>query len=169
MSNGMGACAQCARGTNQSYPDQLACLFPKNLPPPRSRGFTLLELLVVLVILGLLVGYVGPRYFAQIDKSKTKVAGFQISELGKALNEYRIDTGNYPTTEQGLAALDAAPASEAKWRGPYLSHPVPMDPWSHPYQYRQPGQHGEYDLYSLGHDGQPGGSGDDADIGNWQQ
>ncbi len=134
-----------------------------------SQGFTLLELLVVLVIIGLLVGYVGPRYFAQIGKSKVKVARLQINQLGKALDDYRIDTGHYPTTEQGLAALNAAPPGEDKWQGPYLRHPVPLDPWGHPYVYRQPGQHGSYDLYSLGRDGQPGGTGEDADIGNWQQ
>ncbi len=131
------------------------------------RGFTLLELLVVLVIIGLLVGYVGPRYFAQLGKSKIKVTQLQISEFGKALDDYRIDVGHYPTTQQGLAALTAAPAAEPKWDGPYLRHAVPMDPWDHPYQYREPGQHGAYDLYSDGPTGQPGGTGKNAEIGNW--
>lgn len=135
---------------------------------PISHGFTLLELLVVLVIIGLLVGYVGPRYFAQIGKSQVKVTRLQISELGKALDDYRIDTGHLPTAEQGLAALDVMPATEPKWQGPYLRFPVPLDPWGHPYLYRQPGEHSAYDLYSLGRDGQPGGTGEDADIGNWQ-
>jgi general secretion pathway protein G len=133
----------------------------------RSSGFTLLELLVVLVIIGLLVGYVGPRYFAQLGKSKVKITQLQIAEFGKALDDYRIDVGHYPTTQQGLAALITVPAGETKWDGPYLRHAVPLDPWGHPYQYRQPGQHGPYDLYSDGRTGQPGGTGKNAEIGNW--
>ncbi|HTY98529.1 MAG TPA: type II secretion system major pseudopilin GspG [Rhodocyclaceae bacterium] len=132
-----------------------------------SAGFTLLELLVVMVIIGLLAGYVGPKYFAQIGKSEVKTARAQIDALEKALDQYRLDVGHYPSTEQGLAALMAKPAEEAKWDGPYLKKAVPMDPWGHPYQYKQPGEHGEYDLLSLGKDGQPGGSGEAADITNW--
>jgi general secretion pathway protein G len=131
-------------------------------------GFTLLELLVVMVIIGLLVGYVGPRYFAQIGKSETKVARAQIDALEKALDQYRLDTGHYPTSEQGLAALNARPSNEARWDGPYLKKEVPPDPWGKPYMYRQPGEHGEFDLFSNGKDGQPGGSGDAADVMNWQ-
>jgi general secretion pathway protein G len=131
-------------------------------------GFTLLELLVVMVIIGLLVGYVGPRYFAQIGKSETKVARAQIDALEKALDQYRLDTGHYPTTEQGLAALNTRPSNEARWDGPYLKKEVPPDPWGKPYIYRQPGEHGEFDLFSNGKDGQPGGSGDAADVMNWQ-
>jgi len=133
----------------------------------RQSGFTLLELLVVLVILGLLAGYVAPKYFAQIGKSEVKTAKAQIDGLEKALDQYRIDTGHYPSTEQGLAALDAKPADEARWDGPYLKKKVPNDPWGKPYQYRTPGEHGELDLFSLGRDGAPGGSGQDADINNW--
>ena len=120
-----------------------------------------------MVIIGLLAGYVGPKYFAQIGKSEVKTARAQIDALEKALDQYRLDVGHYPSTEQGLAALMAKPAEEAKWDGPYLKKAVPMDPWGHPYQYKQPGEHGEYDLLSLGKDGQPGGSGEAADITNW--
>ncbi len=130
-------------------------------------GFTLLELLVVMVIIGLLVGYVGPKYFAQIGKSEVKTTRSQIDALGKALDQYRLDTGHYPTTEQGLAALNAAPAGEAKWGGPYLQKNLPDDPWGKPYQYKAPGEHGEYDLWSFGKDAQPGGSDESADIVNW--
>jgi general secretion pathway protein G len=134
----------------------------------RHYGFTLLELLVVMVIIGLLVGYVGPRYFAQIGKSETKAARAQIDALEKALDQYRLDTGHYPTSEQGLAALNNRPSNEARWDGPYLKKEVPPDPWGKSYMYRQPGEHGEFDLFSYGKDGQPGGSGDAADVMNWQ-
>jgi general secretion pathway protein G len=134
----------------------------------RHYGFTLLELLVVMVIIGLLVGYVGPRYFAQIGKSETKAARAQIDALEKALDQYRLDTGHYPTSEQGLAALNNRPSKEARWDGPYLKKEVPPDPWGKSYMYRQPGEHGEFDLFSYGKDGQPGGSGDAADVMNWQ-
>lgn len=140
------------------------------LPIPnlnRNAGFTLLELLVVLVILGLLAGYVAPKYFAQVGKSEVKVAQAQIGALEKALDQYRIDTGRYPSNEQGLAALNAKPADEAKWDGPYLKKTVPNDPWGKPYQYKMPGEHSEVDIYSFGRDGAAGGSDDNADIGNW--
>jgi len=130
-------------------------------------GFTLLELLVVMVIIGLLAAYVGPKYFQQIGKSETKTAAAQIDALGKALDQYRLDVGHYPTTEQGLAALFTSPASEPKWDGPYLKKNVPLDPWGKHYMYKQPGEHGEYDLLSYGKDGQPGGTGESADITNW--
>ncbi len=135
--------------------------------PKSAAGFTLLELLVVMVIIGLLAGYVAPRFFAQVGKSEVKVAKAQMDALEKALDQYRLDTGHYPGTEQGLAALNEKPAGEAKWAGPYLKKAVPPDPWGRPYQYKQPGEHGEYDLLSWGKDGRPGGSGEDADIGNW--
>jgi general secretion pathway protein G len=131
------------------------------------RGFTLLELLVVMVIIGLLAGYVGPKLFAQIGKSEVKATKAQLDGLQKSLDQFRIDTGHYPSTEQGLAALLVKPADEEKWSGPYLSKAVPPDPWGRPYQYRSPGQHGEYDLQSYGKDGQPGGDGENADIVSW--
>lgn len=130
-------------------------------------GFTLLELLVVMVIIGLLVGYVGPKYFAQIGKSEIKAAKAQIDALGKSLDQFRLDTGHYPTTEQGLNALVTKPANESKWDGPYLTKAVPADPWGRPYLYKNPGEHGDYDLLSYGKDGQAGGTGEAADIVNW--
>ena len=131
----------------------------------RHLGFTLLELLVVIVIIGLLAGYVAPRYFAQVGKSEVQVARAQIDALEKSLDQYRLDTRRYPSTEEGLTALFAKPSAEAGWNGPYLKKAVPNDPWGHPYVYRAPGQKGEFDLYSYGRDGKPGGSGDDADVG----
>jgi general secretion pathway protein G len=134
----------------------------------RNRaGFTLLELLVVMVILGLLVGYVAPRYFSQVGKSEIKATQAQIGAFEKALDTYRLDVGRYPSTEQGLAVLVNRPENEPKWNGPYLQKAVPSDPWGKAYQYKSPGEHGEYDLYSFGKDGQPGGSGEAADITNW--
>ncbi|WP_431100488.1 type II secretion system major pseudopilin GspG [Roseateles chitinivorans] len=134
-------------------------------PVSRHRGFTLLELLVVIVIIGLLAAYVGPRYFSQIGKSERGVAKAQIDGLAKALDAYRLDTGRYPASEQGLNALYTAPGDEPKWAGPYLQKAVPADPWGHAYVYRSPGQgNTDFDLLSLGKDGQPGGEGEAADI-----
>lgn len=131
----------------------------------RSAGFTLLELLVVIVIIGLLAAYVGPKYFSQLGKSEVTVARAQIEAFEKSLDTYRLDVGRYPTTEEGLNALMAAPPTAAgKWNGPYLKKGVPPDPWGHPYQYRAPGTKGDYEIVSLGKDGQPGGTGDAADI-----
>jgi general secretion pathway protein G len=133
----------------------------------RDAGFTLLELLVVMVIIGLLAGLVAPQYFNQIGKSNVKIAKAQIDSLGKALDQYRLDVGVYPTTEEGLDALFARPQNEPNWSGPYLKKAVPLDPWNRPYVYRSPGEHGEYDLYSLGKSGQQGGTGEDVAITSW--
>jgi general secretion pathway protein G len=130
-------------------------------------GFTLMELLVVMIIIGLLAGYVAPKYFAQIGKSEIKTARIQIDSLEKSLDQYRLDTGHYPSTEQGLGALYTRPADEAAWDGPYLKKAAPADPWGQSYAYRYPGEHGEYDLFSYGKDGQPGGDNEAADIANW--
>lgn len=133
----------------------------------KNAGFTLLELLVVIVIIGLLASYVAPRYFKEVGKSEIKVAKAQIEGLGKALDQYRLDTGHYPSTEQGLTSLMERPSGEAKWDGPYLQKALPKDPWDKPYMYRFPGEHGEYDIYSYGKDGQAGGSGENVDINSW--
>jgi general secretion pathway protein G len=136
----------------------------------KQRGFTLLELLVVIVIIGLLAGLVAPRYFDQVGKSNTKVARAQVESLEKSLDQYRLDLGKYPSTEQGLLALFTKPAANAeKWQGPYLKKAVPADPWGNAYQYKSPGEHGEYDLYSLGADNQVGGTGEAADVTSWSQ
>lgn len=132
----------------------------------RQDGFTLLELLVVVAIIGLLVAYVGPKYFTQVGKSEVTAARAQIDAFGKALDQYRLDVGHYPTTEQGLSALLAAPSGTPKWGGPYLAKAVPLDPWGHAYVYRSPGEKLEYELLSHGKDGAAGGSGDTADISN---
>lgn len=131
-----------------------------------GKGFTLLELLVVMVIIGLLVGYVAPNYFSAVGKSEIKATKAQVDALQKALVAYRLDVGSFPNSELGLAALHAKPAGLASWAGPYLSKPVPMDPWGHPYVYRYPGQRAEFDLFSYGRDGKPGGAGEAADISN---
>ncbi|HNA28621.1 MAG TPA: type II secretion system major pseudopilin GspG [Thiobacillaceae bacterium] len=132
------------------------------------QGFTLLELLVVLVIIGLLVAYVAPRYFSQVGKSEVKATRAQIKALEDALDQYRLDVGHYPSSEQGLEALNTQPGGETRWQGPYLRKAVPKDPWGNAYVYSAPGEHGEYDLSSLGKDGQPGGQGEAADITSWQ-
>jgi general secretion pathway protein G len=120
----------------------------------RLKGFTLLELLVVIVIIGLLAGYVAPRYFSQVGKSEVQVARAQIDALEKAVDQYRLDNRRYPTSEEGLAAVQ-----------PYLKKTVPLDPWGRAYVYRFPGEKGEFSVVSLGRDGKPGGNGEDADIG----
>lgn len=141
--------------------------FKAQLSAQKNNGFTLLELLVVMVIIGLLASYVGPKYFAQIGKSETKTAKQQIGALESALDQYRLDTGHYPSSEQGLNALFVAPSNEPKWAGPYLKKSAPSDPWGKPYLYKSPGEHAEIDLYSLGKDGQPGGKDENADVSNW--
>lgn len=132
----------------------------------RSLGFTLLELLVVMVIIGLLVGYVAPRYFSQLGKSEIKAARAQIASIEKALDLYRLDIGSYPSQDLGLKALMQRPEEQLKWLGPYLEKQIPKDPWGEAYVYKFPGETGEFDLYSLGRDRRQGGSGDDADIYN---
>ncbi|MES2130507.1 MAG: type II secretion system major pseudopilin GspG [Pseudomonadota bacterium] len=131
-------------------------------------GFTLLELLVVIVIIGLLAAFVAPKYFGQIGKSKTQIARAQIESFDKALDQYRIDTGHYPSTQQGLVALTVQPANEPMWHGSYLKKGIPPDPWGNAYVYAMPGTDThEFDITSYGNDGKQGGAGEDADVTNW--
>lgn len=134
----------------------------------KQQGFTLIELLIVMVILGLLAALVGPRMFGKVGKSRQKAANAQISLLETALDIYRLDIGKYPTTEQGLQALRVKPDGVEKWDGTYLPKDVPLDPWGNPYVYESPGEHGDYDIISLGADGDPGGEGEDTDIVSWK-
>ncbi|SDN07402.1 general secretion pathway protein G [Pseudomonas jinjuensis] len=134
-----------------------------------QRGFTLLEMIVVLVIIGLLMGLVGPRLFSQADKAKVQTAETQVKMLKGALMTMRLDIGRLPTEQEGLALLNAPSADQQTrtfWKGPYLEGGVPLDPWNHPYLYSdKPGAEQPFSLYSLGADGQPGGEGENADIG----
>jgi general secretion pathway protein G len=133
----------------------------------QCRGFTLLELLVVILIIGLLTGIVAPRFLGQITRSETTAARAQIDAFDKALQAYRIDMGRYPNEGEGLRALTDPPGNEPRWRGPYLKDAAPLDPWGSPYQYRIPGTRGkDFDLSSMGRDRAAGGTGDDADISN---
>ena len=132
-----------------------------------ERGFTLLELLVVMVIIGLLASYVGPKYFAQLGRSEMTTARAQIKGIEKALDTFRLDVGRYPKTEEGLAVLLVRPTESAdKWNGPYLDNNVPKDPWGHPYQYRSPGRQSAFEVVSYGKDGRPGGADENADLSN---
>lgn len=130
-----------------------------------ASGFTLMELLVVILIIGLLTGIVGPRLLGQISRSEVTTAKAQMDAFDKALQAYRLDAGHFPSTSQGLGALVVQPADEPRWHGPYLQNAIPLDPWGAPYQYRSPGANAkDFDLMSFGHDRAPGGTGDDADI-----
>jgi len=137
-------------------------------PRNGERGITLIELLVVMVIIAMFATLVGARLFRQVDKAKQVQAKTQIEEFESVLDMFRLDVGRYPTTEEGLQALRVKPAGAENWDGPYLKKDVPLDPWNHPYLYRCPGQHGDFDLAALGSDGQEGGEGDAADIVSWK-
>lgn len=147
-------------------------MMPKTpLPMPcslrRQRGFTLLELLVVVLIIGLLTSIVGPRLMGQIGRSEVTTAKAQIDSLDKAVQAYRLDMGAFPSTEQGLNAVQVAPGADPRWRGPYLKGAIPLDPWGSAYVYRNPGTEGrDVDIFSLGKDKAAGGSGDAADLHN---
>lgn len=134
----------------------------------RVRGFTLIELLVVLVILGLLAALAGPRVIGYLGGAKSDTAKLQIEELGSALDLYHLEVGQYPSTQEGLQALVQAPGGSDKWKGPYLKKKeVPKDPWGNDYHYEAPGQHGPYDLSSLGADNREGGDGENKDLVSW--
>jgi general secretion pathway protein G len=132
-----------------------------------QAGFTLIELLIVVIILGVLAGLVGPRLFGRVGQSRQAAARVQIELLGAALDQFKLDVGRYPTTQEGLQALQQTPGNAPGWEGPYLKKDVPRDPWGSPYQYRSPGEHGEYDLASFGSDGTPGGEGEATDVASW--
>jgi general secretion pathway protein G len=143
-------------------------MIPAFMDRSDRRGFTLVELLVVMVIIGLLAALVAPRLFPKLGKGKEAAAKAQIELLGQALDQYRLDVAEYPTTEQGLNALLQNPGVE-RWQGSYLKkNIIPLDPWSRAYVYKQPGDHGEYDIFSYGRDGKPGGEGEDKDVVSWE-
>lgn len=133
-----------------------------------NRGFTLIELMVVVIIIGLLAALVAPKLFGKVEQSRVKAAQAQIELLGSALDQFRLDTGRYPSTSEGLGILRADTGGIEKWAGPYIKKEVPADPWGRAYAYTSPGEHDDYDLVSLGADGASGGEGEDQDITSWQ-
>ncbi len=134
----------------------------------RQKGFTLVEILVVIIIIGLLAALVGPKLFGKVSAAKLKTAKAQIELFGTALDAYRLDVGKYPTTEEGLKALREKPSGAEAWKGPYLPKEIPMDPWGRAYIYKSPGNFGDYDLISLGLDGTEGGEGENQDVVSWK-
>lgn len=133
-----------------------------------KQGFTLVEILVVIIIIGLLAALVGPRLFGKVSTAKQKAAKAQIELFGTALDTFRLDIGRYPTTEEGLKALREKPSGAENWQGPYLPKEIPVDPWNKDYVYKAPGEHGDYDLISYGLDGAEGGEGENQDIVSWK-
>ncbi|SJM95746.1 type II secretion system major pseudopilin GspG [Crenothrix polyspora] len=141
----------------------------KHMNNRRQTGFTLLELLVVLGIIAMLAGIVGPQVMKHMGESKVKAAKVQIEDLAATLDMYKLDVGSYPTTEQGLVALVESPEGAGRWNGPYLKKSkIPLDPWQQEYHYVSPGEHGKFDLLSLGADSKEGGEGEDKDLNNWE-
>ncbi len=138
-----------------------------SLDRTNRRGFTLVELLVVMIIIGLLAALVGPRIFPKLGKGKQSAAKAQIELFGQALDQFRLDVGRYPSTQEGLNALVTNPGVD-NWDGPYLKKGLPNDPWGKPYNYQSPGTHGDYDILSYGRDGSPGGDGEDKDMASWE-
>lgn len=156
-------------GGSRNFPSRVL----RRLPPAYRRlltdscGFTLVELMVVVIIIGLLAALVLPQFIRQEEKAKIKAAQAQIELLGTALDTFRLDVGRYPSTEEGLQALRQKPATLDRWDGPYLKKDLPLDPWEKPYMYKSPGDHGPYDLVSYGADGAPGGEKDNRDLTSW--
>ncbi len=135
----------------------------------KQTGFTLLELLVVLGIIAMLAGLVGPQVMKHMGESKVKAAKVQIEDLAQTLDMYKLDVGSYPTSEQGLNALIESPDGAQRWNGPYLRKAkVPLDPWNNEYKYTSPGEHGKFDIMSMGADGKEGGEGEDKDLASWE-
>lgn len=133
-----------------------------------SKGFTLTELLVVLVIIGLLASLVGPVLYQRVNPAKQSVARAQIENFMTALDAYYLDIGRFPSQQQGLSALRSRQDGEAKWNGPYLKKDIPNDPWGNPFVYRIPGRNGGYEVISYGADGKEGGDGDNVDVNSWE-
>jgi general secretion pathway protein G len=133
-----------------------------------ESGFTLVEILVVIIIIGLLAALVGPKLFGKVSEAKLKATKAQIELFGTALDAFRLDTGRYPTAEEGLKVLREKPSGVEGWEGPYLPKEIPSDPWKRPYVYKSPGEHGEYDLISYGLDGVEGGEGENQDVVSWK-
>ncbi len=134
----------------------------------REKGFTLVEILIVVIIIGLLAALVGPKLFGKVSSAKVKAAKAQIELFGTALDAFRLDVGRYPTGEEGLKALREKPSGVDGWQGPYLPKEIPSDPWGRPYLYISPGEHGEYDLISYGLDGVVGGEAENQDVVSWK-
>lgn len=133
-----------------------------------ERGFTLIEIMIVVIIIGMMAALVGPKLFGRLSMAKQKSAKAQIELFGTAFDTFRLDVGRYPTTEEGLKALRERPSGLEKWQGPYLPKEIPLDPWGKPYIYKSPGENGEYDLISYGLDGAEGGEGENQDIVSWK-
>jgi general secretion pathway protein G len=134
-----------------------------------EKAFTLIELMVVVIIIGLIAGLVVPQFIKQEEKATAKAAKAQIELLGTALDTFRLDVGRYPTSQEGLQALTQKPGGVERWDGPYLKREVPPDPWGKPYIYKNPGEHGPYDIISYGADGAPGGDGTGRDVTSWER